>query len=912
MIFGLLAATISLHAQTGTLTGRVTDSSSGTPLPGATVRINGTASVTLRTGAITGADGRYQLQGLPAGSYTVLITYLSYATFQKAITITPGQTITVDAGLAQTALGFGDVVVSASRRPEKITDAPASVSVVDARHIKEQPALTPVDHLKGIAGVDIVQSGMVQSNVVMRGFNNAFSGTLMAMTDNRIASVPSLRVNVLSFIPLVSEDIQQIEVIRGPGSALYGPNTANGVLHTITRSPFTSTGTWLSVTGGERDVFQGAVRHAGTIGDRIGYKISGQYMRGTDWVFADPVEDSLRKVFLADTTHRGVNPDTLKIGLREPGIERGGGEVRLDIIPFDEATAIFAVGMNQAVRNTEITGVGAAQARNWRYTYYQGRFLYKDLFLQAFLNKSDAGETYLLRSGEPIIDRSSLFVAQAQHAWEPVDIERLTYGVDMLLTNPVTDGTINGRNEEDDNISEFGAYLQSETEVVGKTLDLVVAGRIDKHSRLDDLIFSPRAALVYNLLENQTLRLTYNRAYSAPTTNEMFLDLIASHMNSGQPFNVRASGVPETGFSFNLGNSGPFMHSYKAFGVDSTLAIPISTAPQALWPAIQALVKPTLVAFGLKNGLDSIPSPPASVGITLGLLNPSTGKFEPVQQSAIANRSPVRPTINQTIELGYKGILFDRVSLSVDLYRSHYIDFVGPLQVITPNVFMQQAPLQAYLSQALEADFIAQGLPADSARPRAQTFAAVLAPRIAGIPLGTITPNETTGDPNAIYLTYRNYGDITLYGYDIGLEASVMTGLSLNGSLSYVDKNFFPNLDSVADLALNAPKFKFSLGAEYRDVALGLNMAARFRHVDGFPVNSGVYLGQVPGYSVVDLNLGYRLPWVEGLNLSVTAQNLLTFVEDGEDGAFDQLHSEFVGVAPIGRLVLARLQYEFQ
>jgi iron complex outermembrane receptor protein len=819
----------------------------------------------------------------------------------------------VDAALGQASLGFNDVVISASRRPEKITEAPASVSVVDARHIKEQVALSSVDYLKGIQGVDIVQSGMVQSNVVTRGFNNAFSGTLMTLTDNRIASVPSLRVNVLSFIPLVSEDIQQIEVIRGPGAALYGPNTANGVLHTITRSPFSSAGTWLSVAGGERDVFQGAIRHAGTLGEHVGYKISGQYMRGTDWAFTDPVEDSLRAAFLADTTHRGVNPDTLKIGLREPGIERGGGELRLDLVPFDEATAIFAVGLNQAIRNTEITGVGGAQARNWRYTYYQGRFLYKDLFLQAFFNKSDAGETYLLRTGEPIVDRSSLFVTQAQHSWQPVDIERLTYGADLLMTTTITDSTITGSNEEDDNITEFGAYIQSETAVIEDMLDLVVAGRIDKHSRIDDLIFSPRAALVYNLMENQTFRLTYNRAYSAPTTNEMFLDIRAART---ELFDVRATGVPESGFSFRFGADGrPLMRSH--FNVtDRSAFIPIDSA-RLVWSGVLQVVQAQLRgafpdSLVDKIGLIPAPPPPGSplgVGVELRTLNPTTSAFD--ANSLVANRLPTKPTITSTIELGYSGVIADRIRVNLDLYRSQYKDFVGPLQVLTPTAFFQKEQLQAYLIEVLKQLVSPE---------EAQLYGAVLGASISGtpgnaaatgVPLGTVTPQEAI-DPTAVMLSYRNYGDITLYGYDVGLEIGVMDGLAINGSLSYVDKNFFPNLDGVADLALNAPKFKFSVGTEYRDIALGLNVAARLRHVDGFPVNSGVYLGEVPGYSVVDLNFGYRLPWVEGLNFSVTAQNLLTFVEDGEDGPFDQMHSEFVGVAPIGRLVLARLQYEFR
>ena len=130
--------------------------------------------------------------------------------------------------------------------------------------------------------------------------------------------------------------------------------------------------------------------------------------------------------------------------------------------------------------------------------YFQGRFLFKDLFFQIFRNQSNAGTTYLLRTGQQILDKSTTTSAQIQHSYQPISIIRLTYGADLVLTNPVTDSTITGSNENDDNTTEIGSYLQSDIKV-NDQINLVGAGRIDKHSRLEDVIFSPRAAIVYNL-----------------------------------------------------------------------------------------------------------------------------------------------------------------------------------------------------------------------------------------------------------------------------------------------------------------------------------------------------------------------------------------------------------------------------
>ena len=235
----LLISVPLLHAQRGILEGVVRDAKSSSALPGATVQIIRDNDQNNPRGAVSRIDGTYQIKGLPAGTWLVTISYLGYAALEgERVVIEPGKTTRLDVGLEPESVSMDDVVITASRKPEKATQAPASTSVVKAQTIKEQTAVSPTDYVRGVKGMDIVQSGLAQSTVVTRGFNNAFSGTLTSLTDNRITGIPSLRYNASYFIPLVNEDIEQIEIVRGPGSALYGPNALNGVMHIITRSPF--------------------------------------------------------------------------------------------------------------------------------------------------------------------------------------------------------------------------------------------------------------------------------------------------------------------------------------------------------------------------------------------------------------------------------------------------------------------------------------------------------------------------------------------------------------------------------------------------------------------------------------------------------------------------------------------------
>ncbi|MCH7718574.1 MAG: TonB-dependent receptor plug domain-containing protein, partial [Chloroflexi bacterium] len=278
----------------------------------------------------------------------------------------------LDSALDRALLDLELSVVTASRTQEKALDAPASISVVLADDIATRSVLSVSAHVRDQPGVDFAQTGLVQSNIVTRGFNNIFSGALLTLTDNRIASVPSLRVNVHNFIPLINEDIERIEVVLGPGAALYGPNSANGVLHIISKSPFESAGNSLTLGGGERGLVKGSFRHAGVVNPYIAYKISGQYYTGEDWKYDDPVEVAARQAAIDAAIDSGtpadIAADSVLIGARDFDVQRQTLEARVDFRPTEDLTAILSYGYNQG-DPIEMTGLGAGQGRTWASSY---------------------------------------------------------------------------------------------------------------------------------------------------------------------------------------------------------------------------------------------------------------------------------------------------------------------------------------------------------------------------------------------------------------------------------------------------------------------------------------------------------------------------------------------------------------
>ena len=450
-----------IGAQTGSITGRVTDSTTSAGVSGATVQAMSGATVAGRVTA--GEDGSYRIVNLAPGTYDVSVRLIGFAERRvSGVVVTAGGTAQVDVRMSKSAVQLNPAVVTASRREEKILDAPASIAVVETREIAERPSVTVADHLKGVPGVDINAGGIAQANIVTRGFNNAFSGAMLTLQDYRFAAVPSLRVNVPFLFTGTNEDIERVEVLLGPASALYGPNSANGVLHIITKSPFTSQGTTLTLDGGERSILRGAGRHAGLIGSKAGYKLSGEYFTGSDWKYYDPGEPGTY----------GANAPAARRGqqvVRDFDVKRYAGEARLDLRPKDNMEAITTYGFTKALGGIDLTAAnGTGQIKNWMYQSVQERFRWNRLFAQVFLNFSNAGNsdststdgTYLLRSGQPIVDQSRVFAAQIQHASDIGDKNTFVYGVDYIFTNPRTGNTINGRNEDIDNVTELGGYVQ--------------------------------------------------------------------------------------------------------------------------------------------------------------------------------------------------------------------------------------------------------------------------------------------------------------------------------------------------------------------------------------------------------------------------------------------------------------------
>ena len=928
----LVVVATSAAAQSSTLAGKVTDADKATPVGGANVQV--VSGLTVAGKVTSGDDGSFRVAGLVDGSYAVVVTRIGFAARRIEGVSVKGAT-TLNVSMVEIAAQLNRVAVTANRgaAPQKELDIPASLSIVSSETFENKPAPTLSSYLNNVPGISISQGGILQSNIVSRGFNNAFSGSMLNLQDYRFAGVPSLRVNVPALFTGTKEDIDRIEVLNGPASSLYGPNSANGVMHIITKSPFQSQGTSLAVSGGNQSLFSVAGRHAGVFGEKkeFGYKLSGEYFTAEDFKYVDPNEPATFPT--TAPTGRAGTPIQRDFGLR-----RVTGEARLDYRPSDDVENILTAGYTQFAGIEVTTAFGAAQGRNWTYSNFQDRFKYKNTFAQVFWNGSNSGNqgpsdltgTYYLRTGIPIVDKSNVLVGQLQQSVNVMDW-KLIGGVDYIQTQPRSEGTIFGRNEGATDIHETGAYLQGAYPLT-KSVELTTAVRGDQNDRMTGVQFSPRVAFTWKQNENSNWRASFSRAFNSPASFSFFLDQI-SNPNQAPGFALRAVGnPPKQGWQFNRTcdatiNSGICMRSPFVAGGPST---PLTSAAANAFPGFVSQL--TVIATSLPDATFGGAAQKAGFLGLLGQMLPILSKLNPtpanvgtvlrigsapVTAASTVDQGPLMASFNNTWEVGYKTIIKDRIRLAVDAWYQLRGDVGAPIGQLNPLVFYDPATLGGYLGTQIAGALIAQGVPAATAAATGGQAAAALTPVMAALPQGALalTNAKLAGD-NSIIATYTNgVGTLDVRGYDVAVDWQMDDKWLFAATFSGQDKIVFPEIGgTVNPLMSNSPKYRAGATIHYNDEANGFGWEVGTRYTDTFPVNSGLLnsLGippnpvgtalypAVPTQTLFDMSASWRLPIQPKVTWSISIQNIN-----------DQKVPTFAGTAPIGRLAMTRLAYTF-
>jgi len=623
----------------GRLAGTIRANDTQGPLPGANVAVVGTDY-----GTSTSADGTFRISGLETGQYDVRVSFVGYQSQTRSVTIRSGETTTLQVTLRASQLVAEEVVVTGSRRQEKVLEAPVQVEALSANDIETSAGGTFLSAMSTLKGVDFARVGINGQSVSMRGFNNNFNTRLLQMKDGRVAQLPGTGLPQGNFLPTSELDVEQVEVVVGPASALYGPNAHTGVVNVITKTPWDESGAALDVRGGQQDMLDVNGRVAGTINDNVGWKVTGQYMTATD--YKPPTGGPNAEP--ADSTHffgeDNVFNEPALVEDYDISSVRTEGSLYYRFGDGWQAEATYGFSEND---NFGVTNNGRNRILGWQVQYQSLRVTGDHWFAQATHTSNDAGNTYQIngvagqaedsiaagvprdevlrqlpsiREDNRFVDKGELWDSEAQYNNSfnvGLGTLDLVTGVQYRRYLPDSEGTfLADAAGQDIDQTEVGGYLQFDYRPTD-AIRINAAARVDEHSEYDTQ-FSPKAAVVYTVAPNHNVRATYNRAFKTPT----------------------------------------ILNNYLFIGV----------------PPLGRVARGNVGGYTIRDG----PTTSANV---------------------VRQIDPLQPEEVNTIEIGYKGVFNQRLFVNLVGYNSWYTDFISPLTTVANSIPSPDNPNPTYAFQ---------------------------------------------------------------------------------------------------------------------------------------------------------------------------------------------------------------------
>ncbi len=529
-----ISTSVTKSFSQGIITGFVADKENSKALSG--IRVETKSSGRIIKGTYTKANGLYAVS-LPEGKYSLKFSGIGRKQFDTTITIKNNETQQVNVHLEHETTKLENITVfGAARRVQKLTEAPAAISLVLPEDIQRGTAHGQLGKtLEQIQGVDVVQSGMNDFNINTRGFNNSINRRMLVLLDGRDPSTPLLNLVEWNSFQTDLADVKSLEVVRGPGSALYGANAYNGVINITTNSPLDVLGTRVSLTYGEHGTFRATFRHAETYNDHWSYKINAGYSRqNQDWVVSRQ----------RDTTKPNDGLEYPGIAFDVSGNRQGLGYIfNIDSLINAHRTAFnvfgtFRIDYNINENERFLAETGFSKYGNEYFVNQTGRILIPDVqkpfariaynsqhwnIQTQWTNRYTPIPQTVLNAAASSAEYSNVFTSEAQ--WNDAFLEEklktvagVSYEIQDVNTSVV--GALPMLAPDDQHHNFTGIYGQFEYGLA-HNLQLVGAARVDFSSYFNTQ-FSPKAAIVYSPIENQTFRITINRSFLRPSYADRF------------------------------------------------------------------------------------------------------------------------------------------------------------------------------------------------------------------------------------------------------------------------------------------------------------------------------------------------------------------------------------------------------
>ncbi len=884
MIMGTFA-----YSQTN-ISGNVVDQDN-VPIPGANIVIVGKT-----IGTVTDFDGNFNLATSEVPPFKIEISSIGYTSSTEDIT-SANQTITVVLNESQTFLD--EVVISASRTPERIFESPVTVERIGISEIKNTTAADFYGGLENLKGVDVNTNSLTFKSVNTRGFASFANTRFMQLVDGMDNSTPALNFPIGNLVGLIEPDVLSVELLPGASSALYGANAFNGILFMRSKSPFDYEGISVSIkqgitsqqASGDNSYTDFGIRAAHKFSDKFAAKVNFGYLKGTDWAANNTDDRNTVGGTRDNLNYDGINVygDEVATNIKEVALTLEG----LGVLPSGANALVPSEIVSRTGYNeSDLTNYNAESIKADWGLYYRP---IEDNSLEiSYVGKVGTGNT--IYQGTNRYNIAGFF--QEQHKLEIKNDNFFVRGYvvgdkagdsyDMVFT-----GININRAWKDDN-TWFGEYT-------GAYVQATLAGATDQQAHAAARAQAESGRLLPGTPEFEA---AFNRVIKDPdlSVGSQFYDQSKYyHADANYNFSHLIDWAEiQVGGSFreyslnSLGTiytdseeDGPI--DYSEFGIYSQVQ---KTLPMA---GEKSLKLTGSIRYDKSEFFDGFYSPRLSAGYTLN-------RNHNIRASAQTGfRNPTTQDLFIGLDAG-RAILVGSAPDNLEQYSRDF-DVSATGQLLGQPSSITQTGAAAYNNSysAASATALAEtGDPSvlevanpDLVKPEKVTSfeigyrgkvdklvidfstyynsyqdfisqEVVVAPYYGEVGDGGLSVAAIANGDFQAYSTYTNTdANVNSYGASIGLDVKVLGNFDLGGSYTFTKLDFDREANPDVMLNFNTPehKFKASFGNKELFENFGFNVSYRFS--DDYFWEATFGNGVIPEFHVVDAQINYEVPSIK-------------------------------------------------
>jgi len=567
------AGAAALPAKQGKIQGKIINDQTRAPLVGVNVIIEGTT-----LGAASDMNGSYAIYSVPAGKHNLIASAIGYNTIVKKVEVQASAPASVDFALKESVIELGAIVVTGTRTPRFIKDAPVRTEVITDRMIEEKGAPNLYEALQGLPGIRVEQqcSHCNFSTIRMQGLE---SGHCQVLIDGQPTYSGLAGVYGLQQLP--TANIDRIEIVKGAGSALYGSSAIAGAINIITKQPTADPLVEVGSSFGTANTNNYTLAASRKVGSMdmmaTAQKNTGDEIDEDGDGFTDRVKSDNLSLGVMLNSYNVFGADQFTFTGRTLNESRQGGELATWENPFAaSAENIKTTRYEAGIGYKRRFGYGNEIALNLGYAFHN-RNATNDAFLSDYQATHDDAVPPIDEM-RPYLADENLYVVDFNYS-HPLGSHRLLGGAQYSHNKLEETGRYVIVDDRDANYGgtytsesekyadDMGAYLQDEVHM-SEAMELVMGARYDIHRSHDDFggsgkvapkekigldyheqAFSPRLAVMLKASHRFTLRSSLGTGFRVPYGFSEDL-----HLCSGSPRVNKPAGLrPERSMSFNLG-----------------------------------------------------------------------------------------------------------------------------------------------------------------------------------------------------------------------------------------------------------------------------------------------------------------------------------------------------------------------